>query len=758
MTPFSIRVVEYYCAGQRQKKILAVYLLRPEISENSFDGALSQVLSCGIQFDAIHFVGFEDCLNQARLWLNGGTSVLGRLELVVVDLQKNTRLISFDEKTGKHTAICIDGTNAPDWQSIINAVKKYTLQELFVVNNGHMVAPQGFHYVKPSDKHVNTFLRAANVLENSSAAQIIAFWIMPHIWEKGIEHIVVDTSGISDIALTVAYEAVFRGGLTKLPIVYSHQSYGGLEQFKINRPEATLLLISATTSGGLKDELINKGANGEKIVTLFYLGLDHQKAGHVLCDLTRYAPDEKYGLDIIENFIATECPYCKKQSYPVSLGGDQFTFEPPKVEEIHVALSDLPSIQQSIFNKLAGIDFFKVYRNLNGRSLEIYFDVKTLFSKPRIDYRPTLDLLDHLSQRWQGMVLRGAPVNLKRIIYATYPFSEELAESANGVVLEYEKGLVDSLLSSRELRSLSSLPSPGSAALVVVSCIDDSHELMAINRDLRAHHPHGNTSYIAPIFRADSGRERIRIKSNLTFGENGANTFSLHSMVDIDLPEENKNHSWNSELKVLHEIVDWADLEGLGIPEEISNRIIFLEERAPTTGISDQLFWPDCKGIPLKVRSDFTLLSTEGGTRSLSQADIFAVVSAVIHNLRQGVPSKPKLAYKQYERSVLSPDNFERFNDGIIQSAILRAARGYELAYANCDEQVSERMKNFIISHIENVSNGEGEALLEFLLAIASGRLTLYQQHIKELAQAIQGQSSLAPHYQIFANYLISNP
>jgi len=92
-------------------------------------------------------------------------------------------------------------------------------------------------------------------------------------------------------------------------------------------------------------------------------------------------------------------------------------------------------------------------------------------------------------------------------------------------VKSHQPGLTNVVLSSRELRTLSSAIH-GAAALVVTSCIDDCYELMAINRDLRSKHPQGNTTYISPIFRADSSRERARIRSNLTYGENGTNTFS----------------------------------------------------------------------------------------------------------------------------------------------------------------------------------------------------------------------------------------
>lgn len=753
MNPFSIRIIELPCGSQRHSKVLAIYLLRPEFSEDSFDGALAQALTSGSQFDAVHIVGFSDCIKQAHKWLRPESSIYGRLELATANLEGNIKYISFDETNGKHTIERLDGKPVLDAEKEIEAHKRHNLASLFISNNGQVTAPQGFHYVKPSRKHVGMFLRTANVLEQSESAYIISFWAMPQIWKRNIELIVIDTSGISDVALTLAYEALCRNGIAKLPIIHSHQSYSGLQKLEITRPNETLILISASTSGGLKNELVNLGAIEDQIITLFYLGDDTHDAGRMLCNLTKESPGKTYGISPIENFSAEDCPYCRRKSYPVPLEGDQFAFEPPKVEEIMIALTDLSPAKQQLFDQLAGIDFFKVYRNFSDRSLEIFLNTKSLFSKSNTEYRPTQELLNRLQQRWSGLVLRGSPINLKRIIHTTYPFSGDIAEAANGLVSSHHPELSNLQLSSRELRAHTT-PSPKAAALVVTACIDDSHELMAINRDLRAIHPQGNTTYISPIFRADSNSERARIKSNLTFGENGANTFSLHSLIDLDLPEENNNHSWGTELTMLRNIVDWADFQGRDIPPDIAKRVLFLETVAPTQGISEELFWPDCNGRSLRIRSDFTLLSTEGGTRSLSQADIFVVVSAVIHSLRQGVPGKPKLAYMQYERAVLSPDIFDRFNDGIIQSALLRAARGYEFAYANCDKKISDRMKNFVLSYIEKAHSGEGEALAEFLLALTCGRMTLHKEHIDEIVAAINNQAGLPSHFHLFADYL----
>lgn len=752
MNPFSIRIIDAPTEGQKIDRVLSIFLFRPNISEDSFDGPLSKAIIRGDQFDAIHFVGFDDCLSQAHAWLKSDSSIYGRLMHATTNLSKNTRVISFDERAGCHIVRSLDGDISTDGQKAIEINKRFGLQELFVANSGFLRAPKGFHYVKQSEKHVDTFLRTANVLEDNAAASLISFWLLPYVWKKGIEHIVVDTSGISDVAILVAYEAYSRKGLETLPLVSSHHSYEGIDRLKINSPDKTVLLVSATTSGGLKEKLVQNGASDENVITLYFLGDGRDKAGHILCDLTRDSADGHFGSTPIENYDESNCPYCKIKSFPVSLKGDQFSFEPPKVEEIELALSDLPEPRQVLFNQLAGIDFFKVYRNGDSGSQEIFLNVEALFPQFEPTYAPTKDMLHRLQKRWDGMVLRGAPVNLQQIIHASYPFSKELAVRANEVVKTHQDGLPDLVLNMREFRSLNT--TPRAAALVVASCVDDSHELMAINLEMRSKHPQGNTSYITPVFRAASRHERSRIKSNLTFGENGVNTFSLYSGIEIDIPDENNAHSWVSELRLLNEIVHWADIEGVDIPQEVMQRIQFLQNKAPVTGISKQLFWPDSKGRQLEIRSDFTLLTTDGGKRPLSQGDIFVVVSAVLHNLRQGVHGKPKLAYKAYERAVLSPDNFGRFNDGIIQSAILRAVRGYELAYANCDEQISRRMMDFIISRIENATNAEGEALMEFLLAIADRRLTLHSKHVEIVSSAVQSQTSLAPHYHLVAKYL----
>lgn len=752
MRAFSIHAIDQSSGDGRLEKVLSIYLHQRGISVEEIDGVLSQLVSAEVVFDRVHFVGQQPFVAQVTNWLSSESVVRGRLEVTTTDVKKAVRVVTFDTETGTHTAFDIEGgVDAKYKQEIAREAQAY-LQEIFRRNNGLMVAPKGFHYVKPSGRHVSAFLRASNVFEEPWAHAILVFWLLPYVWRRSIREIVVDTSGILGVAIELA-RCVQHADELQCPAVWSHQSYEGLSSVRFAHSDKVLILISASTSGGLREELISRGAVAENIVTLFSLAENGGHAGQVLCNLTKHTQENPGGFETRDNYIMPGCPLCASNSFPVRLTGDQFSFEPPKVDEVPIVFEDLSDKQRIMIDQLAGTGFFKVLRRVGEKDSEIFLDVSVLFNHSDSTYRPTVQALEKLEQRWKGMVLRGAPLHLRRVIPSSYPFSSQLAELATGEIKKIDDSLKVDVIAPRELRSV--VAEPESASLVVTACMNDAQELMGINRDLRAVQPHGNTTYISPVFRTSSKRERGRIKSNLTFGENGPGTFSLFTAIDIELPECANKHSWAAELHALRRLVEWADLNGRLVPAIIHNRIGFLE-KTPASGASDGIFWPDPNGAELKVRPDFTFIETANGTRIPSQADIFVVVSSVLHKLRAGVPGKPKLSYTPYERAVLSPDNFQRFNDGVIHAAVLRAARGYELSYSNCDDNLSERMRDFLLSQISRLSSGEGEALMEFLIAILTKRLVLRADHTLEIANNVRASEN-PEHFCLVAEYLVTD-
>lgn len=756
MNRFSIRILSVPESSLKARKALSVFAHHHNATEEQLDSHLMEILPQETFVNEARFVGSSECVTLLEGWLKSNSITSSRLESATEDFKENAKLICFDAASGDFISRKLTGELDPNSKVTIASERRASLVDMFKKSGGMMSSTNGFHYVKPSKKHVNEFLRASNVLESGENSYIIAFWLLPYIWKKPIRQIIVDTSGISSIAHILAYEALRLGGLSALPTISSHKSYGGLDTLNIVDPEGTLILMSASTSGGLYQELLAKGAKPENLVTLFYLGEHPSEVGNTLCDLTKHEIENSDGLHPIINYPESECPECKKKSFPIKLEGDQFTLEPPKVEEVLIARDDLPKEQRDTLDKLAGTDVFKVFRNLEQRQLEIFLDISSLFpAEISEDDSNSATFLD-IKNKYKAMSRRGLPVHLKRIIHANYPFSEDLAIAAEGVLKDHSGASDSSLISSRDLRKTNP-PQPDTASLVVIACMDDAHELMSINRDLRAIQPNGNTTYIAPIFRASSKGERNRIRSSLTFGENGPNTFNLYTMIDIDLPECARNNSWKRELDCLHKVIDWADLNEKEIPDDLMTRIELLRD-APARGLSNGLFWKNPKGFELKIRPDFTLINVGGVNRKLSQADVYVAVSALLLNLRSGVKGKHRLSHRPYEWVVLSPENFQRFNDGVIQAALLRAARDYELVFSS-DEKLSERLKELILAQIKNLKEGheDGEALMEFLLAMLMQKLVLFNTHTSHICREILSVSALPNHFHLVAEYLLAN-
>lgn len=61
MKPFSLRVVDHPDVGSRPRKVLSIYLHRSNIAEEEIDGALALTISRESIFDAVHFVGRQNC-------------------------------------------------------------------------------------------------------------------------------------------------------------------------------------------------------------------------------------------------------------------------------------------------------------------------------------------------------------------------------------------------------------------------------------------------------------------------------------------------------------------------------------------------------------------------------------------------------------------------------------------------------------------------------------------------------------------------
>jgi hypothetical protein len=168
-------------------------------------------------------------------------------------------------------------------------------------------------------------------------------------------------------------------------------------------------------------------------------------------------------------------------------------------------------------------------------------------------------------------------------------------------------------------------------------------------------------------------------------------------------------------------------------------------------GMADGLFLPSARAADyVDGSSQLVLQSGFGfwgfGYKSLSptQADVFVTVVAALNYLRTPHGSMSAALNQDHNVVLLDPENFDRYSDGVVQAAFLRAAKPEELDYSN-EPLHSAAMLDVITRASSEADPPGGSALMEFLLAIALGSLRLEKGHLEQLIASVGAKQISAP-------------
>lgn len=98
---------------------------------------------------------------------------------------------------------------------------------------------------------------------------------------------------------------------------------------------------------------------------------------------------------------------------------------------------------------------------------------------------------------------------------------------------------------------------------------------------------------------------------------------------------------------------------------------------------------------------------------------------------------------------LLAPENFDRYNDSVLQASLLRAAYHSELAYST-HTGASRSVAGLIQRMIKLFDQREGEALPEFLLALATKRMMLAESDLTLLIESLENITSQSAYLAAF--------
>ncbi|UKY38940.1 hypothetical protein [Pantoea dispersa] len=575
--------------------------------------------------------------------------------------------------------------------------------EIFKKRKGVITSTSTYHFSKPSGDHCDKFIRASNLFTSSVEVTFLAIGLLSYIFSN-LKRVYVDTSSISFLVSTALH--LSKKFPSSTPIIESFESYSSLhQQFNFIRNENQLVIISATTSGGLARTLEKEKKISQKnIKTLFYSSLGENQTG--LYDI----------LDALGGEIYSEsnekCNLCANGSKVIRLEGEQFLPETPKHDLLMIKKVDFKTERQNFFREFAAKKILNINAITQENNDEFYdIDIPALMNgKSEVIFSDMRKKINKFFSR-----------NINTIIYLDDKGSELLALKVKEIVNDDEiKVLNFGKLNESDYRNMSSV-------FVVAGAITTGRKLLSVSRKLRVLDKSSSISYFVGFSKLQNAPSLDQLRKDLCMG--GHELIVLRNCFLPRTSDKSKTY-WDLELEKLSLFKNDDPFDDYYHQQKISadllSRLTLLE--SPLS--PNELFLKDTKQNTLKIRETFVFWDKlDIVIDDSSQADVFWTIQTLLHDLRM---NDGKGLSTIYHYTLLSPVCFDRYNDGVIQACLLRSAYSSELNYA-IDETYSQQMCDIICSVIKNYENEQGEGCLEFLMSIWIRHLRILDRHLREI-------------------------
>lgn len=641
-----------------------------------------------------------------------------------------------------------------------NQIASEGLIKIFHESNALLIAESGFHFVLPSKKHSKYFIRVGNMMTIQPHLYFIAFCIILKLNGKNFDKIYYDTPSILGILIAFQHLKAILG-YQKLMKLECFFSYDQVKRTSFDTD--SLVIISASNSGNLENEI----REDLSIVTIVFNGKRDLK--YYLLNIHDFDLEIK---DWTQYKAHERCDYCETGSVPVYISGDHFLPLKPVINKILLTKDCAPTWLRNFLEQFSYKNTIFCNRREGDKLREIFLDTEHINSK-LLD--KNVDVFEY-SQNIERVIKNDIPISLQYIIYLPDNASKSMAD----VIYGYYKDFVPNLKApiqyeNIDLKSLG-IENTSCTLLIIASTIATGNKLNILSQRARDFNAI-SLFYLIGISRTENEEtERIIIK-NLETRDDNLSVSRVKIACPINLPDKHSKYNnpqfksaWENELLFLAKM---AGIQSLRDYESIITRRAKILENE--TGIQENLFWENpFTNQELKLEKNFAFFKFEVVADSRNteyvpppQSEVFFSISSILHNLRS-VSHKSRDAKENGKRktkdtkyiiqhshikTILDPKNFTRFNDSIIQASLLRAALPNELNYSY-DIGLSHEVKDLLISFFKNKESKTFEPIIEFLYAIATGKLTLLKGDLDEFLQSIEHYKSDYKQVALFLDYI----
>ncbi|MEQ9229099.1 MAG: hypothetical protein RIF46_00340, partial [Cyclobacteriaceae bacterium] len=477
------------------------------------------------------------------------------------------------------------------------------LQKIFKDRGGLIVTHGTHHFVFPSGKHCDKFLRTGNILLHSCEISFVAFSLLKH-FEESYDRIYCDTSSINSVAYSLV-ELInrFKKKPRQIPID-SFGSYEGLYKNPNTYTPKDFLLISASTSANIITYILDhhEMIDRENIVILYFLG-PKQKFSNikdkVLCNLTKSGTNPT-GIEYYSTHKAEDCVFCKRGSYPVEVSGDVFLLEKPHINRIVLSVVDA----QKNLTKL--VDQFRATDKNNAILKASYKESSSTVSSDRkydtyIDYKAIIEGIEQdllrfrkYRSRLDDYINQHIPSNTKSLISLDDEGSKGLTEYVlSSIKLNYSDAKIPK---TYNIKDVSNIVDEHGTIVVIGSCISNGKNLLYISRALRKFDKL-RIIYFIGIARTHNSEHLQFLRSNLAYGKYGAETNGFICVETLFCNNNSKNTSWIMELDFLKEFITYLkdnNLDDQNVLDFVLERQSLLANGMGKSerGLANGLFYP----------------------------------------------------------------------------------------------------------------------------------------------------------------------
>lgn len=663
--------------------------------------------------DAIILLGYGESAEKIKtIWesnpdLAGGLYNRGNSEKIAY-LKELSIWKFFD---GDFKKIYKSDASKRDYDVVLESALTIGLSESVDNTRAYQSAPPGHIFKHPSQRHSKHFFLASQLLIEEIDAYFVALVVCTKAWPslKNSTAMHIDTMGIYPIARAIEDIARQSGGVDTSWTVANFHSHVNISELYEGIGSTAVVLVSASTSGGMANRLKSEGVASASIITLLDM-TRKDRSGTVI-----YARDE---------FIRTEKQQPSSGEAVIELAGEYFAATGKKPRALTLTIKHEPPSLAAVLKHFSHKDFCRLNsERLNGESIS---DLLSLNENLLVQNKKFLE--------WVKEELRAkTPVSVSHIIFGSSDGSRELAKFCASEISIYSCR-TPSLVTSDDIATIH--PSVCTGVLICAPVVGDGHRLRTIARDLREIVPAASRHFLVGVGlpRTVDSWDRLDKFLVRSASRQRPYLFSYWQMLPVGgMPiRESKNRVDELMQQLEHMVVRPQSPWQEKTVEESCKLLADLLEK------EQGFFLPTIGNSNLLLTDGFVYWnSTDEQRKNCDPAAVsYLAMSSALQSAREYSDLKMCLSSTLHETVVLDTENFLRFNDATLQASLLRAALPHELNYSGAAEQ-SQVMREFLEKIFLNADKPYGDAAQEFALALATGTLQLTSKDKSKLIEKI---------------------